>query len=66
MHTTFTPDIARQIVSDRVRAADASRLARKVRGRGRLAASDSANVEPVVRRAEPRAARFTSDIIGAR
>jgi hypothetical protein len=69
MHTLFTTDLARQIVSDRLREADAARLARKFRGRGRAAAAGndgSGTSERVTPRAKSRPALFTSDIIGAR
>lgn len=65
MHTTFTSEIARQIVSDRVRAADTARLARKARPRRWFASGTSVTVEPVVRRSEPRETRLTTDVVGA-
>ncbi|MFL6159325.1 MAG: hypothetical protein ACJ72D_24835 [Marmoricola sp.] len=68
MHTMFTPAIARQIVADRVRDAESGRRARLVRGRrstGQAGNAGSGTSERVVRRAERRAALFTSDIIGA-
>jgi hypothetical protein len=69
MHTMFTPAIARQIVSDRVREAEAGRRARLVRGRrtsGQAGNAGSGTSERVVRRAERKPALFTSDLIGAR
>ncbi|MFL6021805.1 MAG: hypothetical protein ACJ72O_00555 [Marmoricola sp.] len=68
MHTMFTPAIARQIVSDRVREAENGRRARLVRGRRSSAQSGSAGsgtTERVVRRTARRTPLFTSDIIGA-
>ena len=66
MHT-MTTDIARQLVSDRLREADAARLAKKARPRRRswLGSAGSRTTERVVRRAERPRALFTSDIIGA-
>jgi len=67
MHSTFTTEIARQIVNDRLREADTRRLARSTR-RGRKAAlqadaAGSGSTERVVRRA-PRL--FRNDVIGVR
>jgi hypothetical protein len=69
MNTQFNTDLARQIVSDRIREADAARLARKFRGRGRGAAAGNAasgTSERVESRTKPRPVLFSSDIIGAR
>ena len=69
MHTTYTPELARQIVNDRLREAQTRRLARftrRSRNTGQADAAGSGSTERVVRRA-PRASRlFQSDIIGAR
>ena len=69
MHTMFTPAIARQIVSDRVREAETGRRARLVRGRrasGQAGNAGSGTTERVVRRTERKPVLFTSDLIGAR
>jgi len=69
MHTMFTPAIARQIVSDRMRDAETGRRARLVRGRrssGQSGNAGSGTTERVVRRTLRRPVLFTSDIIGAR
>jgi hypothetical protein len=59
MHTNFTPDLARQIVNDKLRDADGRRLARATRaGRRTAAATDGASTEPVVRRASRLAVFF--------
>ena len=65
MHTQFTTDLARQIVSDRLREADTARLARKAR-RSRRREAGTGTTERVVSRDSRRPFVFTSDIIGAR
>ena len=69
MHTMFTTAIARQIVTDRVNAAQVTRRARLFRGRRPTSQTGSAGTgttERVVRKAERRPVLFHSDLIGAR
>jgi hypothetical protein len=68
MHTMMTTDIARQLVSDRLREAEGRRLARSVRGRrGSVQAGESGPgfFERVVRRTPRRPAVGTSISLGA-
>jgi hypothetical protein len=67
MHTTFTTDIARELVSNHLREADTRRRVRLVR-RGRRSAQASVDGTGTTERVTRRAARpapLTSDVIGA-
>ena len=68
MTSMFTPDIARQIVSDRLREAEGRRRARRFTGRrtsSQAGSAGSGTTERVVRREKRRPGLFTGDIVGA-
>ena len=64
MHTTYTPDLARQLVNDRLRDAEGRRLARAVR-RPAAAKDGSSSTERVVRRTSRLSVFFAGRTAGA-